>query len=91
MTDNKVEVLFADGRVACFSYGVPVAARMPQAKPDGLRGLVSKAGWDLVAGQWICTEERYSAATTKHMNSWASPMNRIEVPDHLLRLLISPV
>jgi hypothetical protein len=77
-----IEVEYSDGRIVCFSYGVPVAAFIPK---DWARK------HDISIFGWICTDVRYSVTTTKHMNQFAPKDNRGEVHDHTLKTLIEPV
>lgn len=77
-----IEVEYEDGRIGCFSYGVPVAAFIPidYARDHGM-----------AMHGWITTDHRYSTTTTKHMNAFAPKDNRTEVHDVTLRKLLSPI
>lgn len=77
-----VEVEYSDGRIACFSYGVPVAAFIPKEWA---------AENDISIWGWVCTDVRYSVTTSKHMNQFAPKTARAEVHDQTLRKLIAPV
>jgi hypothetical protein len=92
---NVSTVTLADGRMVCLSYGVIVAAFIPQshlvdfAKPvpaDDVRNL-DLAGF---VGGYVRTDKRYSVTTSKHMNQFAGKGSPI-VPDATLQALCYPL
>lgn len=97
MSNNTVEIRFVDGRIGCFSYGVPIALFVPKTFCSAIpinrdsKQLIKALTETTTFGLWVHTNLRYSITTTKHMRKWCNPQTSIEVTDYLLRILLHPI
>jgi hypothetical protein len=85
MPANTQVLTLTDGRSILLSYGVPVAAFIPEGWTVD-RGMVA---YRSVAG-YIQTAERHSATTSRHVNAWAGKTAPRIPPAHW-RAFVDPV
>lgn len=84
-TNNVQEIELTDGRRVCLSYGVIVAAFIPQ----DCTALSGKEAPGFFGG-YVRTDARFSVTTSKHMNQFAGK-DAPTVPHETLKALCAPV